>query len=144
MLINKVEFSKLEKELAETGKSLPDYLASDVGKIYVVAITRDECSACKRQKPKLKALAKTIVEKHDKKAVFIQIHVRQPLGSQEESLRSKDVIGHYFYPTNLILLRTVDRGAIEFYRSASPKMNELKNNIEVALEIASTIEKDKT
>jgi len=65
-------------------------------------------------------LAQTIEEKHGDKVVFTRIHVRQPSGSQEESLRSKDVLGHYFYPTNLILLRTADRGAIEFYKNASP------------------------
>ena len=144
MLINKFEFTELEKELAETDKSLLDYLAPDIGKVYVVAITRERCSACEKQKPKFKKLAETIAEKHGKKVVFTQFHVRQPVGSQEESLRSKRVIGHYFYPTNLILLRTADRGAIEFYRSVSPKMNELKRNIEVALEIATTIEKEMT
>lgn len=144
MLINKLEFTELEKELAETDKSLLDYLAPDIGKVYVVAVTRERCSACKRQKPKLRKLAKTVAEEHGKKIVFTQIHVRQPVGSQEESLRSKRVIGHYFYPTNLILLRTTDRGVIEFYRNVSPKMSELKRNIGVALEIATIIEKGMT
>ena len=144
MLINKFEFTELEKELAETDKSVLDYLAPDIGKVYVVAVTRERCSACEKKKPKLRKLAKTIAEKHGKKIVFTQIHVRQPVGSQEESLRSKRVIGHYFYPTNLILLRTTDRGAIEFYRNVSPKMNELKRNIEVALEIATVIEEEIT
>jgi len=76
--------------------------------------------------------------------VFARIHVRQPLGSQEESLRSKDVFGHYFYPTNLILLRTVDRGAIEFYKNASPEMDELEKNIEATVGITAMIKKEMT
>ncbi len=144
MKANKIEFNKLEKEIAETRKSHLDYLAPDIGKVYVVAITRDGCSACEKQKPKLNKLAQTIEEKHGDKVVFTRIHVRQPSGSQEESLRSKDVLGHYFYPTNLILLRTADRGAIEFYKNASPEMDELEKNIEVAVKIAAMIEKEMT
>jgi len=144
MKANKIEFNKLEKEIAGTRKSHLDYLAPDIGKIYVVAITRDGCPACEKQKPKLQELAKTIEERHGDKVVFTRIHVKQPSGSQEESLRSKDVFGHYFYPTNLILLRTVDRGAIEFYKNASPEMDELEKNIEVAVKIAKMIEKEMT
>ena len=144
MKASRIEFDKLEKEISETGKSHLDYLAPDTGKVYVVAITRDGCPACERQKPKLQELTKTVEEKHGDKVVFIRIHVRQPLESQEESLRSKDVLGHYFYPANLILLRTADRGAIEFYKNASPEMDELEKNIEVAVGIATMIEKEMT
>ncbi|MDH5266637.1 MAG: hypothetical protein OEW62_03040 [Candidatus Bathyarchaeota archaeon] len=144
MKTNKIEFDKLEKEISETRKSHLDYLAPDIGKVYVVAVTRDGCPACEKQKPKLQELAKTIEEKHGDKVVLTRIHVRRPSGSQEESLRSKDVFGHYFYPTNLILLRTVDRGAIEFYKNASPEMDELEKNIEVAVKIATMIEKEVT
>jgi thiol-disulfide isomerase/thioredoxin len=144
MKTNKIEFNKLEKEISETRKSNLDYLASDIGKVYVVAITRDGCPACEKQKPKLQELAKTIEEKHGDKVVFTRIHVKQPSRSQEESLQSKDVFGHYFYPTNLIVLRTVDRGAIEFYRNVSPEMDELEKNIGIAVEIAATIEKEMT
>jgi hypothetical protein len=144
MKTNKIELDKLEKEISETRKSHLDYLAPDIGKIYVVAITRDGCPASEKQKPKLQELTKTIEEKHGDKVVLTRIHVRRPSESQEESLRSKDVFGHYFYPTNLILLRTADRGAIEFYKNASPEMNELEKNIEVAVKIATMIEKEMT
>lgn len=144
MPINKIEFNKLEQELSETSSSLLDYLAADIGKVYVIAITRDGCSACEKQKPKLNELANSTAEKHRDKVVFIQIHVEQSLGSQEESLRSKDTFGHYFYPTNLILLRTMDRGAIEYYRNASPEMDELKKNIEIAIEVATMIKREMT
>ena len=141
MLINEIGFTELEKAISETGKSLLDYLAPAIGKVYVVAITRNECSACEKQKPNLNGLAKNMVEKHGSKVGFARIHVNRPPESEEESLRSKDVFGHYFYPTNLILLRTVDRGAIELYRSVSPGMDELKKNVEIAVKIAIAIEK---
>lgn len=142
MLINTIEFTKLEEEISDTGKRHLDYLAPDTGRVYVVAVTRDGCPACEKQKPKLDELAKRTAEKYGDKVAFAYVHVKQPSGSQEESLRSKDRFGHYFYPTNLILLRTRDRGAIEFYRNVSPKMNELEKNIEIALKVAAMIEKE--
>jgi len=142
MRIDTVKFSKLEKELAKTHKSHLDYLAPEIGKVYIVAITRDGCSVCEKQKPKLNNLATVITEKHGAGAVFTRIHIRYSNGSEEESLRSKDVLGHYFYPTNLILFRTTDRGAIEYYRNAAPEIDELEKNIKTALEVATMFEKE--
>ena len=55
---------------------------------------------------------------------------------------NEDLLGHYFYPTNLILIKTQDRGAIEYYRNVSPEMEELERIIERTLEIAKVIEKE--
>ena len=137
-----IEFAELEKERAKTRKSPLDYLAPEIGRVYVIAIGRDGCSACAKQKPKLDSLATAVVGKHGDNVVFTRIHVKRLRGSEGESLRSKDIFGHYFYPTNLILLRTLDRGAIEHYRNAAPDINELEKNIEIALEIATMIKKE--
>ena len=137
MTVKVIEFTTLEK----TGKPAWDFLAPKIGVVYVVAITRDECPACKRQKPKLDKLAAALAEKHGNRIVFTRIHVNFSSESQAESLRSKDLLRHYFYPTNLILLRSKDRGAIEYYRNASPSMRELQRNIEKAVEIAKFFEK---
>lgn len=144
MKIGKIEFAELEKEISETGESPLEYLAPDLGKVYVIAIARDGCSACEKQKPKLNKLATEVAQKFEDKVVFTQIHIKHLHSSDEESLRSKDIFGHYFYPTNLILIRTRDRGAIELYRNISPDMDELKKNIVIAAEIATIIEKEIT
>jgi len=140
--IDKIEFATLEEELSKAGKPLLDYLAPEIGKAYVVAITRERCPACHKQKPKLDRLAATMKQKHRDKLVFIRIHVKRPPTSEEESLRSKNTFGHYFYPTNLILIRTKDRGAIEYYRNVSPVMSELGRNIESAVETATMIKSE--
>ena len=137
MPTNVIEFTELEK--AE--KSPLDFLAPQIGIVYVVAITRDGCPACQRQKPKLERLAADLESKHGDKVVFARIHVNYSSDSQGESLRSKDLLRHYFYPTNLILVKSKDRGAIEYYRSASPDMRELRKNIEKAVEVAKFLEK---
>ena len=142
MQIDDIEFTELEKDLSKSGKSLLDYLAPDIGKAYVVAITRERCPACHKQKPKLDKLAATLKQKHKEKIVFVRIHVKRPPDSEEESLRSKNMFKHYFYPTNLIVLRTKDRGAIEYYRNVSPHMSDLEKNIEIAVETATMIKKE--
>jgi thiol-disulfide isomerase/thioredoxin len=141
MQIENVEFTRVERELSTTGKSFLDYLAPDTGKVYVVAITREGCPACQKQKPKLDKLASILKQKHRERLVFVRIHVKRPPTSEEESLRSKRLLGHYFYPTNLILLRTRDRGAIEYYRNVSPAMSELNKNIGIAIETVAAMEK---
>lgn len=135
MPISKINFIELERSLAETKSHLLDYLAPEQGKVYVISITRDDCPACKRQKPKLEKLAEEVMENHGRKVLFTRIHVKQKNNIPDESLRSKNVIGHYFYPTNMILLRTKDRGAIELYRNVSPNMSEIKRTIDVAVKI---------
>lgn len=137
MPTNVVEFAKLEK----SGKPALDFLAPKIGKVYVVAITRDGCPACAKQKPKLDRLAANLETKHRDRVVFTRIHVNYSPDSQQESLRSKDLLRHYFYPTNLILIRSKDRGAIEYYRNAGPTMRELLKNIEKAVEVAEFFEK---
>jgi thiol-disulfide isomerase/thioredoxin len=142
MSIRQIEFTDIEKEIRRTGKSVLNYFAPKMGKAYVVAVTRDGCPACDKQKPQLNKLAKTVSKKHGKDIVFIRVHVKQPQGDVTESLRAKDVFSHYFYPTNLIVFRTKDRGAVELYRNASPEMTELEKNIDSALETARMLAKE--
>jgi len=144
MTIDVIKLGELERELAKTHKSTLDFLAPEIGKVYAVAITRDGCPACKKQKPKLDKLAATLANKHRGKVVFTRIQVKYNPDSQEESSRSKKLLSHYFYPTNLILIRTRERGTIEYYRNAAPSMSELRKNIEAALEVAAMIEKETT
>lgn len=136
MTVNVIEFGALQEQLEATSSTLLGYLAPDVGKVYVVAVTRDACSACEKQKPKLNELSKNTAQKHQDSVVFTRIHVGYSENSKEESQRSKDILGHYFYPTNTILIRTPDRGSIALYRNVAPNMDELGKNIEKALEIA--------
>jgi len=137
MTINTIEFSELEK----TSESPLDFLAPRVGKVFVVAVSRDGCPACNRQKPRLEKLAITVGKKFRSRVVFTRVHINYSQESQEESLRSKDLLRHYFYPTNLILIRSRDRGAVEYYRNVAPEMRELEKNIEKAVNVAKFFEK---
>ena len=144
MPVKTVEFTDFEKQIAKTGKPALQLLAPNTGKAYVIAICRDNCPACKRQAPSLNKIAEDMTEEHGSELVFVRIHVKQPRGDNTESMRAKDIFGHYFYPTNMILFRTQDRGTIEYYRNSSPRMTELKRNIKIALETAKILAKEKS
>lgn len=137
MTVKAIEFKDMEK----SGKSPLNRLAPKIGTVYVIAITRDGCPGCKRQKPRFDKLAAALAEKHGKNVAFTRIHVNYSADSQQESLRSKGLLGHYFYPTNLILVKSRDRGAIEYYRNTAPDMSELRKNVEKAVEVVKFFKK---
>jgi thiol-disulfide isomerase/thioredoxin len=141
MPINPIDFRDLQGKLKVTGKTLLNYLAPDVGNVYVVAVTRDGCPACEKQKPKLDELSERMAQEHNNSVVFTRVRVAYSESFKEESQRSKDVLGHYFYPTNMVLIRTPDRGSIATYTSVAPNMHELEKNIEKALGIAAEFNK---
>lgn len=142
MTIATVDFTEFKKKLQKTKKAPLDILAPNIGKAYVIAITRDGCPNCEEQKPKLDKLATEIAHKHGNKVVFTLIHIKYTQESREESLQAKDLFHHYFYPTNVILVRSRDRGAFELYRNAGPPMTELAKNIDAAAETAAMLAKD--
>ena len=141
MPVETIEFTELERILLTKHVTFRDYLAPKIGRVYVVSITRDGCPVCVRQKPKMDKLANTMTEKHGNRVIFMWVHVKYSPERNEESLRSKDVLGHYFYPTNFVLVRSRDKGAFEYYRAASPRVSELARNIAHAVEVAKMLEK---
>lgn len=142
MSVETIEFVDLEKALSRKHVSFRDFFASEVGKVYVVCISRDGCPVCVKQKLKVDRLAKALAGKYGGKVVFARVHVKYSPERNQESLRSKDVLGHYFYPTNLVLVRSRDRGVVEFYRASSPRMSELERNIRSAVEVAKMFEEE--
>jgi thiol-disulfide isomerase/thioredoxin len=142
MSVATLEFVQLEQKLRKTKTEHLDFLAPELGKAYVVAISRDGCPNCEEQKPKLDKLATEMAQKHGDKVVFTRVHVKYAQNSKEESARAKDLFHHYFYPTNLILIRSRDRGVFELYRNAGPEMIELEKNIESAVETATMLAKE--
>jgi thiol-disulfide isomerase/thioredoxin len=141
MSVETIEFVDLEKALSRKHVSFRDFFASEVGKVYVVCISRDGCPVCVKQKPKVDRLAKALAGKYGGKVVFARVHVKYSPERNQESLRSKDVLGHYFYPTNLVLVRSRDKGAFEYYRAASSRISELARNVAHAVEVAKMLEK---
>jgi len=142
MTITTIEFAELEEKLRKTKKSPLDLLAPELGKAYVVAICRDGCPNCEEQKPIMDKLATKMVQTYKGKVVFTRVHVKYADDFSEESKRAKDVFHHYFYPTNIILVKSRDRGAFELYRNAGPEMTEPEKTIKTAVETAVMLAKE--
>lgn len=142
-VVELIKFVEFEKRLARSGKTFLDLLGPAVGKASVVSITRDDCPACERQKPRFERLAEKVASDYGDKVAFFRVHVEQPPGDVSESLRAKDVFRHYFYPTCMVLVRTRDRGAVELHKTVSSNMNQLKSIIRKAVDIAVAIAKER-
>jgi hypothetical protein len=134
-----IEFKGLEKALRGTKTSWRELLAPAAGAASVVTISRDGCKGCELQKPALEKLAAALAAKHGKRITFSIVHIAWAPGSAEESVRSKKLLGHYFYPCTVILIRTKDLGPAEYYRCGSPSAGELKKYCTRALRAAEAV-----
>lgn len=128
-----IEFTLLEKKLGRKG-FWREALGPAPGKVSVVTISRDGCPGCVKIKPVLAAVEKTLAPRG--KVSLTTIHIAYKPGDAAESLRSKRLLGHYFYPCTIILIRTRDLGAMEYYRCGSPTAADLKKHINLALSAA--------
>ena len=134
-----IKFRDLEERLRGKKASWKDLLAPKAGAVSVLMIGRDGCGGCNRIKPLLEKLAKSMAAKHAGRISFSRIHISCPGGSREESLRSKAALGHYYYPTTVILVRSRDLGPFEYYRAISPSLSELRRSASGALRAAEAL-----
>jgi len=136
-----IRFADLEKRLRGKKGQWKELFAPAAGAVSIIAIGRDGCPGCARQEPALARLAKSMTARHGGRISFSRIHISCPGGSREESLRSKKALGHYFYPTAVILIRSNDTGPVEYYRAISPAMSELRMHASNALRAAEALNK---
>lgn len=112
-----------------------EVLVSELGVVYVTAITRDGCSGCVEQKPLFGALAEKMGSELSSKVSFADVHVRQVDGDRAESWESKKLFRHAAYPTYLVHVKS-KAGPLEIYRAIYPSMDELEKQVRESLELA--------
>jgi len=127
-----VEFNKLESRTAE--EALAE-LVSELGIVYVTALTRQGCSGCETQKPLFRTLAEKMSRENPEKIRFRSYHVNYQDGNKGESWNSKRIFGHAAYPTYIIHVKS-HVGPLEIYRSVYPLMEELEKQIKESFELA--------
>lgn len=131
MAIRVIDFEVLEKKL-RCRAGWKEFFAPAAGGVTVLAISRDGCPGCVKFKPVFKRLAAGSAISIS----FFSIHISCPGGSMAGSLRAKKLLGHYFYPSVVVLVRSRDLGVFEYYRSISPSAAELKRKLSAALRAA--------
>jgi len=127
-----VEFNKLKSQTAEEALA---GLVSELGIVYVTALTRQGCSGCETQKPLFKGLAEKMSQENPEKIRFRSYHVNYQDGNKRESWNSKRIFGHAAYPTYTIHVKS-HVGPLEIYRSVYPPMEELERQIKESFELA--------
>src|SRR2546425_6659962 len=127
-----VEFNKLKSQTSEEALA---GLVSELGIVYVTALTRQGCSGCETQKPLFKTLAERVGRENPEKVLFRSFHVNSLDGDKHESWNSKRIFGHAAYPTYMIHVKS-HVGPLEIYRSVYPPMEELEKQIKESFELA--------
>ena len=127
-----VDFNKLKSQTAE--EALAE-LVSELGIVYVTALTRQGCSGCETQKPLFRTLAERMSQENPEKIRFRSYHVNYQDGDKRESWKSKRIFGHAGYPTYTIHVKS-HVGPLEIYRSVYPPMEELEKQIKESFELA--------
>jgi len=77
-----VDFNKLKSQTAE--EALAE-LVSELGIVYVTALTRQGCSGCETQKPLFRTLAEKMSQENPEKIRFRSYHVNYQDGDKRES-----------------------------------------------------------
>jgi len=136
MAVKLLNFSKLKKALEEKKIGFADFFVETLGKAYVIAITREKCSGCEKQKPLFEKLSNKMKRKHGSRVEFVRVHAQYNQQNREETIRCLDTFQTVAFPTYVILVRTHQGKNREIYRAIEPPMSEIERNIKTAVELA--------
>ncbi len=135
MAVRVIKFKTLEKNLSGRA-GWKELLCPSAGSVLALLIGRDGCPGCVKFKPAFEKLARAFAGRRGRPAKFARIHISCPGGSMTESIRAKKLLGHYFYPTAVVLARSKDLGVFEYHRAISPSIPELQRAVTAALRAA--------
>jgi len=136
MTVKFLDFSELKKTLDNKNIEFTDFFAKKLGVAYVVAVTREKCSGCKKQEPLFEKLSEKMKNKHGDRVEFVRVHARYSQESKEETMQSLDTFHTVAFPTYLICVRDHQGKNRETYRALEPPMSEIERNIKTAVELA--------
>lgn len=143
MSVEFLEFSNFKKMLAEKNMDFLDFFVKEFGIVYVVAVTREKCSGCERQKGSFEKMSAKMKSKHGDRVGFFRVHAHYSPASKEETLLCLDTFRTVAFPTYVICLRDHRGKNRETYRAVEPSMSEIERNIKSSVELAKWFEQKK-
>lgn len=143
MSVKTLEFSKFQKMLSEKNVDFLDFLVKKYGIAYVVAVTREKCSGCERQKGLLDRMADKVKNKYGAQVEFLRVQACYSPASKEETLLCLDTFKTVAFPTYVICVRDHRGNNRETYRAIEPSMKEVERNIRRSVELAEWFEQKK-
>ncbi len=143
MPVKVLNFSKLKKTLDKKSLAPLDFLVKKLGLVYVVAVTRDKCPGCEKQKPLFEKSSDKMKQKFIGQVEFFRVHSAFAQEQTEEAKQCLTAFHTVAFPTYIIAIRDDEGNTQETYRSVEPPMSEIERNVKTAIQIASWFKKPK-
>jgi len=143
MAVKFLNFSELKKTLGKKNIEFVDYFVKRFGIAYVVAVTREKCSGCEKQKALFEKLSDKMKSKHGSRVEFFRVHAYYSQEKKEETMQCLDTFHTVAFPTYIICVRNHQEKNRETYRAIEPPMSEIERNIKTSVELAVWFESNK-
>lgn len=143
MPVKVLNFSKLKKTSDKKGLAPLDFLVKKLGLVYVVAVTREKCPGCEKQKPLFEKSSNKMKQKFMSQVEFFRVHSAFAQEQTEEAKQCLTAFHTVAFPTYIIAIKDDEGNTQETYRSVEPPMSEIERNIKTAIQIASWFKKPK-
>lgn len=136
MAVKFLDFTELKKAVDEKNIGFADFFVENFGIAYIVAVTREKCSGCEKQKTLFEKLSDKMKSKHGSRVEFVQVHTHYTQENIEETMQCLDAFHTVAFPTYVICVRNHQGKNRETYRAIEPLMREIERNIKTAVELA--------
>jgi len=136
MPVKVLNFSEFKKTLDAKSVEPLNVLVKKVGTAYVVAVTREKCPGCEKQKPLFEKLSNRMKKKYGNQVEFLRVHSPYGQEQKDEAKRCLDAFHTVAFPTYIIGIKDNEGNYRETYRSLEPPMREIERNIKTGVEIA--------
>jgi len=136
MAVKVLKFSDLQKTLNEKNIEFTDFFVRKFGIAYIIAVTREKCSGCEKQKPLFEKLSDKMKSKHGKRVEFFRVHAQFSQESKEETMQCLKAFRTVAFPTYVICVRNHQGKNWETYRAIESPMSEIERNIKTSIELA--------
>jgi thiol-disulfide isomerase/thioredoxin len=136
MPVKILNFSELKKKLDASGSEPLDLIVKKVGITYVVAVTREKCPGCEKQKPLFEKLLNKMKEKYGNQVEFFRVHSAYSQEQKEEAKQCLDAFHTVAFPTYIVSVKDGEGNNRETYRSIEPFISEIERNIKTGMQIA--------
>jgi len=143
MAVKLFNFSELKRTLDKKNIEFVDFFANKFGIAYVVAVTRENCPGCEKQKPLFERLSDKMKGKHGNRVEFFRVHAHYNQENKEEAKQCADAFRTVAFPTYVICVRNHRGKKLETYRGIAPPMSEIERNTKTSVELAVWFESNK-
>lgn len=137
------DFKELKKALDERKVEPLDILMKKTGVAYVIAITREKCPGCEKQKPLFEKLSDKMTEKYLRQVEFLRVHSRYSKKQTSQAKQCSDAFHMVAFPTYIIGVKNDKGKNRETYRAIMPPMSQIERNIKTSVELAAWFKSQK-